>query len=82
MQVVSVIYLLGQLSEVAGAIMLFLYGAPKHVLTDSVWGNTGSKEARPKKEAENKRYRQLSRFGLGLVLFGFLIQMIVFARNL
>lgn len=67
--------------EVFGAYLLFRYGTPKHVLTNSVWGNTGDAEKRPKKESENKRYRHLTRVGFGFILFGFLLQLPISVHN-
>jgi hypothetical protein len=43
MEILPTLYLSGQVIEVLGAGMLFLFGTPKHVLTNSVWGNVGDK---------------------------------------
>ena len=61
MKTLSILYFCGQLIEIIGVYLLFRYGTPKHVLTNSVWGNTGDKKARPKREAENIRYRLLTK---------------------
>jgi hypothetical protein len=66
--------LFGFLLEVIGAYLLYRYGVPKHVLTDSPFGAVGAKEARPKKEAENLQYRKNSRLGFGLMCIGFIAQ--------
>jgi hypothetical protein len=81
MKTLPTLYFCGQLMEIVGAYLLFRYGTPKHILTNSVWGNTGDKEARPKREAENKRYRQLTRVGFACILLGFILQFPISISN-
>jgi hypothetical protein len=75
-------YIVGQVLEIIGAWLLFQYGVPKHVLTDSPFGASGASDARPQKEKENKDYRKWSRIGFRLIFFGFLIQLPMSISNI
>ena len=68
----------GLLLDIAGVVLLFLFGLPSKVQETPgailMWGARGSEEEEERKKYEH--YRRLSHMGLGLLVLGFLLQII------
>ncbi len=78
--ILSCFYLLGQVIEVIGGVLLYKYGVSKHVQALSgAWLGTGANTAQ--EFADNKRYKKLSKIGLALFLVGVCLQLPISIYN-
>jgi hypothetical protein len=67
--------LIGLMLNVAGGLVIFRWGPPQPSFEREdfvAWGNS-SREAEV--EALERRYRLMSRIGLGLIILGFVLQL-------
>lgn len=69
----SVLVSIGLALDIAGVVLLFVYGLPHPSVLAGVLDWTSTKEGRKKTD---KRVRVLSRLGLALLVTGFALQLV------
>jgi hypothetical protein len=68
---------IGLILDILGVIMLFMYGLPSNVKENgSGFGGSENEEQRQKRLLNNKTIKMKAQFGLGLLITGFLFQLL------
>ncbi len=68
---------IGLITDIIGVIMLFIYGLPSKVKEKgSAFGGTETNEAERQRLAYNKSIELKARLGLGLLIAGFIFQIV------
>lgn len=64
--------------DIMGVVLVFIYGLPSRVVripgTRLIWG--GSEESKKAEIAEYRHYERMSYIGMGLLVFGFSLQLV------